>query len=307
MLRHFIEPSDFDKREYDALFRLAADIASNPKTYAHACDGKILASLFFEPSTRTRMSFDAAMYRLGGQVLHLGDAKVSSLAKGESVRDTLHIVDQYADICAMRHPVAYTQHYAVDVLKNMPLINAGDGDHAHPTQTLADIYTIRDQKGSWSNLKIGFCGDLRYGRAVHSLFEFLNDYDDEFVFIAPKGLDMPSNYLEQSTCPYEEVDDLQSVIGDLDVLYMTRVQRERFASLEEAKRYQGSYLLNQEVLNHASEDLIVLHPLPRVDEIDIEVDDDPRALYFEQAKNGMYMRMALILTLLEAKYENSRE
>lgn len=305
MLRHFIEPSDFSEREYDDLFRLARDIATNPEAYAHRCDGKILASLFFEPSTRTRMSFDAAMYRLGGQVLHLGDANASSLAKGESVRDTLKIVDQYADICAMRHPVAHTQANVVDVLENMALINAGDGDHAHPTQTLADIFTIRKEKGRWSNLTVGFCGDLRYGRAVHSLFDFLNDYDDEFVFIAPKGLEMPREYIERAKGNFREVDDLKAVIGELDVLYMTRVQRERFASLEEARRFRGSYLLNGEVLNEASDDLIVLHPLPRVDEIDPEVDSDKRTLYFEQARNGMYMRMALILTLLEEKHENS--
>lgn len=307
MLRHFIEPSDFNEREYDDLFRLAADIAKNPSSYAHACDGKILASLFFEPSTRTRMSFDAAMYRLGGQVLHLGDVKVSSMAKGETVRDTLHIVDQYADICAMRHPVPYTQSETVGVLENMPLINAGDGDHAHPTQTLADIFTIRDQKGKWSGLKVGFCGDLRYGRAVHSLYDFLNDYDNEFVFIAPEGLEMPTIYLDHAKCPYKEVDDLKAVIGDLDVLYMTRVQKERFSSEEEAERYKGSYFLNPEVMKSASENLIVLHPLPRVDEIDAAIDDDPRALYFKQARNGMYMRMALILTLLEAKDEITGE
>ena len=306
MLKHFIEPDDMTEREYDDLFRLAQAIASDPGRFAHACDGKILASLFFEPSTRTRMSFDAAMYRLGGQVLHLGDAKGSSLAKGESERDTLHIVDQYADICVMRHPCAYTQHKAVDVLENMPLINAGDGDHAHPTQTLADIFTIRKHKEAWSGLKIGFCGDLRFGRAVHSLFQFLNHYDNEFVFISPEGLNMPEEYLKTSRCPYVEVDDLKAAIGDLDVLYMTRVQRERFISEEEAKRYEGSYLLNAEVLEAAADDLIVLHPLPRVDEIDPEIDSDPRALYFEQAQNGMYMRMALILTLLEAKNDGNR-
>ncbi|MDY3119029.1 MAG: aspartate carbamoyltransferase [Peptoniphilus sp.] len=306
MLKHFIEPDDMTEREYDDLFRLAQEIASNPVRYAHACDGKILASLFFEPSTRTRMSFDAAMYRLGGQVLHLGDAKVSSLAKGESVRDTLHIVDQYADICAMRHPRAYTPHEVVDVLKHMPLINAGDGDHAHPTQTLADIFTIRKYKKAWSGLKIGFCGDLRYGRAVHSLFQFLNRYDNEFVFISPEGLNMPEEYLKMSRRPYVEVADIKGAVGDLDVLYMTRVQKERFASEEEAKRYEGSYLLNADVLEAAEENLVVLHPLPRVDEIDPEIDEDPRALYFEQAQNGMYMRMALILTLLEAKNEGDR-
>lgn len=300
MLRHLIEPDDFTSREYDTLFRLAADIAENPASYRYRCDGKILASLFFEPSTRTRMSFDAAMYRLGGDVLHLGDAKVSSLAKGESEGDTVKIAEQYADICAMRHPVAHTQHEVAKLLTTMPLINAGDGDNAHPTQTLADIFTIRDEKGAWSGLKVGFCGDLRYGRAVHSLFEFLNHYDNEFVFISPEGLEMPAVYLEKSNCPYTETGDLAQAIGDLDVLYMTRVQRERFASSEEAARYRGSYILNQTVLDRGRDDLIVLHPLPRVDEIATEVDDDPRALYFKQAKNGMYMRMALILTLLEA-------
>ncbi|MDO5036733.1 MAG: aspartate carbamoyltransferase [Tissierellia bacterium] len=302
-VKHFIEPNDLALNEYEEIFRLADNILIQPEAYLSRCQGKILASLFFEPSTRTRISFETAMLRLGGQVISVTDPKVSSVAKGESLADTLRILEGYADICAMRHPENFTPHQVAPYLSQMNLINAGDGSNAHPTQTLADILTIREAKGGLEGLKIGFCGDLKYGRTVHSLFKFMEQMEgNSFYLISPEALALaPSFYDYVDPGRVQVVGELAECIGDLDVLYMTRIQKERFEDPREAEALRGSYLLDTEKMKLAKKDLAVLHPLPRVDEISQEVDDDPRALYFRQAKLGMVGRMALITYLLEAK------
>lgn len=300
MVRNLIEPRDFTTEELSRLFDLADDIISNPRKYMDVCKGYVLASLFFEPSTRTRLSFETAMNRLGGRVVGFADAKVSSTSKGESLVDTLRTVENYADICAMRHPKDGAALLATKYLTTMPIINAGDGAHNHPTQTLTDLLTIRHYKGRFDNLKIGVCGDLKFGRTIHSLVRAMNRYENvEFVFISPEELKMPKifkNELPEGS--YTETDDLEGSIKDLDILYMSRVQRERFVSEEEYVRLKDFFILDKEKLNKAKKDMIVMHPLPRVNEIATDVDSDERAVYFQQAKFGMYVRMALIMTLL---------
>ena len=302
-MKHLIEPLDFTTEEYEEIFRLVDDIIARPDDYSHVCDNKLLASLFFEPSTRTRLSFETAMLRLGGQVIGFSDAGVSSSTKGETLLDTIRVIENYADICAMRHPKEGAALMASKVVKTMPIINAGDGGHFHPTQTLADLITIRHYKGSFDNLTVGLCGDLKFGRTIHSLVRALNRYENvKFIFISPEELKMPDpfkNFIDKEN--YKETRDLASVIDDLDVLYMSRVQKERFVSSDEYERLKDYYILNEEKLKNAKEDMIILHPLPRVNEIAPEVDKDPRAVYFEQTKFGMYGRMALIMKLLEAR------
>ncbi|MDU5417168.1 aspartate carbamoyltransferase [Peptoniphilus harei] len=302
-MKHLIEPLDFTTEEYEEIFRLVDDIIAKPDDYSHVCDNKLLASLFFEPSTRTRLSFETAMLRLGGQVIGFSDAGVSSSTKGETLLDTIRVIENYADICAMRHPKEGAALMASKVVKTMPIINAGDGGHFHPTQTLADLITIRHYKGSFDNLTVGLCGDLKFGRTIHSLVRALNRYENvKFIFISPEELKMPDpfkNFIDKEN--YKETRDLASVIDDLDVLYMSRVQKERFVSSDEYERLKDYYILNEEKLKNAKEDMIILHPLPRVNEIAPEVDKDPRAVYFEQTKFGMYGRMALIMKLLEAR------
>lgn len=300
MVRNLIEPRDFTTEELSRLFDLADDIISNPRKYMDVCKGYVLASLFFEPSTRTRLSFETAMNRLGGRVVGFSDAKVSSTSKGESLVDTLRTVENYADICAMRHPKDGAALLATKYLTTMPIINAGDGAHNHPTQTLTDLLTIRHYKGRFDNLKVGVCGDLKFGRTIHSLVRAMNRYENiEFVFISPEELKMPKIF--KSELPegsYTETDDLEGSIKDLDILYMSRVQRERFVSEEEYVRLKDFFILDKEKLKQAKADMIVMHPLPRVNEIATDVDDDERAVYFKQAGFGMYVRMALIMTLL---------
>ncbi|MFR7350158.1 aspartate carbamoyltransferase catalytic subunit [Peptoniphilus sp.] len=300
MVRNLIEPRDFTTEELSRLFDLADDIISNPRKYMDVCKGYVLASLFFEPSTRTRLSFETAMNRLGGRVVGFADAKVSSTSKGESLVDTLRTVENYADICAMRHPKDGAALLATKYLTTMPIINAGDGAHNHPTQTLTDLLTIRHYKGRFDNLKVGVCGDLKFGRTIHSLVRAMNRYENvEFVFISPEELKMPKIF--KSELPegsYTETDDLEGSLKDLDILYMSRVQRERFVSEEEYVRLKDFFILDKEKLNKAKKDMIVMHPLPRVNEIATDVDSDERAVYFQQAKFGMYVRMALIMTLL---------
>ena len=300
MVRNLIEPRDFTTEELSRLFDLADDIISNPRKYMDVCKGYVLASLFFEPSTRTRLSFETAMNRLGGRVVGFADAKVSSTSKGESLVDTLRTVENYADICAMRHPKDGAALLATKYLTTMPIINAGDGAHNHPTQTLTDLLTIRHYKGRFDNLKVGVCGDLKFGRTIHSLVRAMNRYENvEFVFISPEELKMPKIF--KSELPegsYTETDDLEGSIKDIDILYMSRVQRERFVSEEEYVRLKDFFILDKEKLNKAKKDMIVMHPLPRVNEIATDVDSDERAVYFQQAKFGMYVRMALIMTLL---------
>ena len=302
-MKHSIEPLDFTTEEYEEIFRLVDDIIAKPDDYSHVCNNKLLASLFFEPSTRTRLSFETAMLRLGGQVIGFSDAGVSSSTKGETLLDTIRVIENYADICAMRHPKEGAALMASKVVKTMPIINAGDGGHFHPTQTLADLITIRHYKGSFDNLTVGLCGDLKFGRTIHSLVRALNRYENvKFIFISPEELKMPDpfkNFIDKEN--YEETRDLASVIDDLDVLYMSRVQKERFVSSDEYERLKDYYILNEDKLKNAKEDMIILHPLPRVNEIAPEVDKDPRAVYFEQTKFGMYGRMALIMKLLEAR------
>lgn len=301
-MRHLMSPLDFSVEELDKLMDLADRIRNNPEDYSHICDGKILATCFYEPSTRTRLSFEAAMLRLGGKVLGFASADSSSAAKGESVSDTIRIISAYADICAMRHPKEGAPMVAASK-SSIPVINAGDGGHQHPTQTLTDLSTIRALKGRLSNMTIGLCGDLKFGRTVHSLINALIRYPGiSFIFISPEELRVPSyirDMLDSQNIPYEEVIKLDDVIGNLDILYMTRVQRERFFNEEDYVRLKDFYVLNKEKMELAREDMMVLHPLPRVNEISVEVDDDERASYFKQVKFGMYIRMALILTLLE--------
>jgi aspartate carbamoyltransferase catalytic subunit len=296
-----MSPLDFTTQELDELFDLAADIEISPEKYAHVCDGKILATAFYEPSTRTRLSFEAAMLRLGGKVIGFSDAGSSSAAKGESVSDTIKVISQYADICAMRHPKEGAAFVAASK-SEIPVINAGDGGHQHPTQTLADLMTIRTMHGSLSNFTIGLCGDLKFGRTVHSLINALVRYENiSFVFISPPELKVPDyiiDMLKEKNIPYREVIKLEDVIAELNMLYMTRVQKERFFNEEDYVRLKDFYILTKEKLDLASRDMLVLHPLPRVNEISVEVDEDPRACYFKQVKYGMYVRMALIMTLL---------
>ena len=302
-MRHLMSPMDFSVEELDTLMDLADDIQKDPAKYAHKCDGKILATCFYEPSTRTRLSFESAMLRLGGQVLGFATADSSSAAKGESVSDTIRIISSYADICAMRHPKEGAPMVAASK-SWIPVINAGDGGHQHPTQTLTDLMTIRSLKGSLSNMTIGLCGDLKFGRTVHSLINALIRYRNvSFVFISPPELRIPDyireDVLIRNGIKFKEVIKLDDVMPELDILYMTRVQRERFFNEEDYVRLKDFYVLNKEKMALAKKDMMVLHPLPRVNEISVEVDEDERAMYFKQVKYGMYIRMALILTLLE--------
>ena len=301
-MRHLMSPMDFTTEELDALFDLAADIEKHPDTYAHKCDGKKLATCFYEPSTRTRLSFESAMLCLGGSVLGFSDANSSSAAKGESVSDTIRTVSCFADICAMRHPKEGAPMVAA-THSRIPVINAGDGGHQHPTQTLTDLLTIRSLKGRLNNFTIGLCGDLKFGRTVHSLIEALKRYDNvKFVFISPEELRVPdyiTEMLSELDIPYEEHISLEDTIDQLDLLYMTRVQRERFFNEEDYIRLKDFYILDKKKMKLAKPDMLVLHPLPRVNEISVEVDEDPRAVYFKQVQYGVYVRMALILTLLE--------
>ena len=301
-MRHLMSPLDFSVEELDKLLDLANDIEKNPDKYAHACDGKKLATCFYEPSTRTRLSFEAAMLGLGGSVLGFASADSSSASKGESVSDTIRVISCYADICAMRHPKEGAPLVASQK-SLIPVINAGDGGRQHPTQTLADLLTIRTLKGRLSDITVGLCGDLKFGRTVHSLINALIRYKNvKFVLISPEELRVPDyireDVLRANNVEFEEVERLEDAMGRLDVLYMTRVQRERFFNEEDYVRLKDYYILTKEKMQLAREDMLVLHPLPRVNEISVEVDDDPRAAYFKQVKYGMYVRMALILTLL---------
>ena len=302
-MRSIIDVPDLTPAELDALMDTAEDIIARPEKYSDTCRGKKLATLFFEPSTRTRLSFEAAMYELGGNVLSVTGAGTSSAAKGESVADTAKTVSCYADIIAMRHPKEGAALVAARSA-SVPVINAGDGGHCHPTQTLADLLTIRREKGRLGNLTVGLCGDLKFGRTVHSLINAMSRYEGlNFVLISPEELKVPSyvknESLKKKSIPYSQVTNLEDVIGDLDILYMTRVQRERFFNEEDYLRLRDSYILTPEKMKKARADLCVMHPLPRVNEISVAVDDDPRACYFKQVLNGKYMRMALILKLLK--------
>ena len=301
-MRHLLNPLDLSMDELDNILNLANDIKENPTKYAHKCDGKRLATLFYEPSTRTRLSFESAMLNLGGTVIGFSSAENSSASKGESVADTIRVVSCYADICAMRHPkegaaMVASQHATI------PVINAGDGGHQHPTQTLTDMLTIRSLKGRLDNMTIGLCGDLKFGRTVHSLIHALVRYPGiRFVLISPEELKLPSyiknDVLDRQNIPYEEVVRLEDALPDLDILYMTRVQKERFFNEEDYVRMKDFYILDNKKMELAKDDMYILHPLPRVNEIATEVDSDPRAAYFKQVQYGVYIRMALILTLL---------
>ena len=302
-MRHLMSPLDFTVEELDNLMDLAQDIEKNPKKYAHACDGKKLATLFFEPSTRTRLSHEAAMLNLGGSVLGFSSADSSSATKGETVADTIRMISCYADICAMRHPKEGAALVASEHSR-IPVINAGDGGHQHPTQTLTDLLTIRSLKGHLDNITIGLCGDLKFGRTVHSLIHALVRYKNvKFILISPEELRIPSyirnDVLDKEHAQYEEVVRLEDALPKLDILYMTRVQKERFFNEEDYVRMKDFYILDKAKMKLAPEDMYVLHPLPRVNEISTEVDNDPRAAYFRQVQYGVYVRMALILTLLE--------
>lgn len=308
-MKNLLNILDLSEKEIEELIATAEDIDANPDKYRDACKHKILATLFFEPSTRTRLSFETAMLSLGGGVVSVAGANTSSAAKGESVADTVEVVSGYVDIIAMRHPKEGAPYVAVRH-SSVPVINAGDGGHYHPTQTLADMLTIYREKGGFENLKIGFCGDLKYGRTVHSLISAMSRYEGvEFVLISPEELKLPSfvkrDYIEEKGISYIESESLEDNIGSLDVLYMTRIQKERFGSEEEYERLKDSYILTEEKMRLAGKETIVLHPLPRVNEISVKVDDDPRACYFRQTVNGKLMRMALILKLLEK--DNSSE
>ena len=302
-MRHLMSPQDFSVEELDKLLDIAQDIEANPAKYAHACEGKKLATLFYEPSTRTRLSHEAAMLNLGGSVMGFASADSSSASKGESVADTIRVISCYADICAMRHPkegapMVAAQHSSI------PVINAGDGGHQHPTQTLTDLLTIKSLKGRLNNMTIGLCGDLKFGRTVHSLINALVRYEGiRFILISPEELRLPEyvrhDVLDRNNVPYEEVVRLEDALPELDILYMTRVQKERFFNEEDYVRMKDFYILDKQKMKLAPEDMYVLHPLPRVNEISVEVDDDPRAAYFHQAQCGVYVRMALILTLLD--------
>ena len=305
IMRHMLNPLDLSLEETDNLLELAADIEKDRSRYAHVCDGKKLATLFYEPSTRTRLSFEAAMLNLGGSVLGFASADSSSATKGESVSDTIRVISCYADICAMRHPKEGAA-YVASTKSSIPVINAGDGGHQHPTQTLTDLYTIRSLKGRLSNMTVGLCGDLKFGRTVHSLINALSRYEGiRFILISPPELKVPDyikeSVLDAKNIEYRETTSLDDAIADLDILYMTRVQKERFFNEEDYIRMKDCYILDKEKMKLAKPDMYVLHPLPRVNEISVEVDDDPRAAYFKQVQNGVYVRMALIMTLLEVE------
>ena len=309
-MRHLMSPLDFSVEELDKLLDLANDIEAHPEKYAHKCDGKKLATCFYEPSTRTRLSFEAAMLNLGGSVLGFHSADSSSASKGESVSDTIRVISCYADICAMRHPKEGAPLVASEKSR-IPVINAGDGGHQHPTQTLADLLTIRSIKGRLNNITIGFCGDLKFGRTVHSLINALIRYDNvRIVLISPEELKVPDyvrdDVLRANNIEFKEVEKLEDAMGELDVLYMTRVQKERFFNEEDYVRLKDFYILTKEKMELAKDDMIVLHPLPRVNEISVDVDDDPRACYFRQAQYAVYVRMALILTLLGLAEDSRR-
>lgn len=300
--RSLIDPSDFTREEFREIFDLAHQIIANPEKYSKSCEGKILATLFYEPSTRTRFSFEAAMLRLGGRVIGFSEPNSSSTAKGESIADTIRTVACYADIAVMRHPKEGAPKLASHYV-SIPFINAGDGGHQHPTQTLTDILTIERLKGNVENKTYGFCGDLKFGRTVHSLIKFLSNYEGvKFYLISPEELRVPDYIRDEiiikNNIPFEEVQKMEPYMGELDFLYMTRVQRERFFNEEDYVRLKDRFILDSNKMKFASPETYILHPLPRVNEISIEVDDDPRAQYFAQAKNGMYVRMALILKLL---------
>ena len=301
-MRHLMNPLDMTTEELDRLFDLANDMEQNMPQYAHLCEGKKLATCFYEPSTRTRLSFESAMLNLGGSVIGFSDAGSSSASKGESVSDTIRVISCFADICAMRHPKEGAPMVAASK-STIPVINAGDGGHQHPTQTLTDLLTIRSLKGRLGNFTVGLCGDLKFGRTVHSLIEALVRYEGiNFIFISPPELKVPdyiTEHLNELQIPYKEVIKLEDCMPDLDLLYMTRVQRERFFNEEDYVRLKDFYILNKQKLSTAKEDMLILHPLPRVNEISVEVDDDPRAAYFKQVQYGVYVRMALIATLLE--------
>lgn len=301
ILRHLMTPLDFSVEELNKLFDLAEDIKNNPDKYAEVCKRKKLATCFYEPSTRTRLSFETAMLNLGGQVIGFSDAKSSSASKGESVSDTIRVISCFADICAMRHPKEGAPMVAAE-RSRIPVINAGDGGHQHPTQTLTDMMTIRSLKGKLSGFTIGICGDLKFGRTVHSLVNAMLRYpDNKYIFISPEELRIPSylrEKLNEMHVEFEEVERLEESLPKLDLLYMTRVQRERFFNEEDYVRLKDFYVLNKEKMALAGPDMLVLHPLPRVNEISVDVDDDPRAVYFEQVQFGVYVRMALIMTLL---------
>jgi len=303
-MRHLMSPLDFTVEELDNLFDLANDIEANPEKYAHMCDGKKLATCFYEPSTRTRLSFESAMLSLGGNVIGFSDAGSSSASKGESVSDTIRVISCFADICAMRHPKEGAPMVAASK-STIPVINAGDGGHQHPTQTLTDLLTIRSLKGTLNNFTIGLCGDLKFGRTVHSLIDALVRYEGiNFIFISPEELKVPDYITEMLTekgIPYKECIRLEEVMPELDFLYMTRVQRERFFNEEDYVRLKDFYILDTKKMKLAKKDMLILHPLPRVNEISVVVDDDPRAAYFRQVQYGVYVRMALILTLLEVE------
>lgn len=303
--KSLIDPSDFTKEEFREIFDLAHDIEKSPESYFKSCEGKILATLFYEPSTRTRFSFEAAMLRLGGSVIGFSEPNSSSVAKGESIADTIRTIECYADIAVMRHPKEGAPRVASQHVK-MPLINAGDGGHQHPTQTLTDILTIERLKGNVENKIYGFCGDLKFGRTVHSLIKFLSNYEGvRFVLISPEELRVPEyireEVMKKKNIPFEEVEKMEPCLSSLDFLYMTRVQRERFFNEEDYIRLKDRFILDADKMKHADKNTYILHPLPRVNEISTEVDNDPRAKYFEQAKNGMYVRMSLILKLLGVK------
>lgn len=304
-MRHLLNPLDFSVEEIDNLLALARDIEQNLPRYAHVCDGKKLATLFYEPSTRTRLSFEAAMLSLGGSVLGFSSANASSAAKGESVADTIRMISCYSDICAMRHPKEGAAFVAAQKAE-IPVINAGDGGHQHPTQTLTDLMTVRSLKGRLGDLTIGLCGDLKFGRTVHSLINAMVRYPNiKFILISPPELRIPDNIredvLKANAIDFEEVGNLDEAIGQLDILYMTRVQKERFFNEEDYIRLKDCYILDKKKMKLAKEDMFVLHPLPRVNEISVEIDEDPRAAYFKQAQYGVYVRMALIMTLLEVE------
>ena len=305
IMRHMLNPLDFSLEETDNLLELAADIEKDRSRYAHVCDGKKLATLFYEPSTRTRLSFEAAMLNLGGSVLGFASADSSSATKGESVSDTIRVISCYADICAMRHPKEGAA-YVASTKSSIPVINAGDGGHQHPTQTLTDLHTIRSLKGRLSNMTVGLCGDLKFGRTVHSLINALSRYEGiRFILISPPELKVPDyikeSVLDAKNIEYRETTSLDDAMEELDILYMTRVQKERFFNEEDYIRMKDCYILDKEKMKLAKPDMYVLHPLPRVNEISVEVDDDPRAAYFKQVQNGVYVRMALIMTLLEVE------
>ena len=297
--RNLIQPEDFSVREIDEILNLAEDIMKNPSAYSRVCEGKLMATLFYEPSTRTRLSFEAAMKRLGGEIIGFSEPNSSSVAKGESLADTMRVVSGYEDLIVMRHPVAGAAAEAIKYT-SVPFINAGDGGNQHPTQTLTDLLTIKSLKGTLNNHTIGLCGDLKHGRTVHSLVKAMTRYEDNrFVFISPEELEMPVYIKDKiKSYSYYETTQLEQSLRSLDLLYMTRIQRERFTDAEEYERLKDTYILDKEKMEHAKEDMLVLHPLPRVNEISTDVDDDERAVYFKQATYGMYVRMALIIKLL---------